>query len=224
MAIVTIYRLAEQVLSLVEGGDMPAASSISINEVKLAINQIINKFLKTDYISTNIGGRELIPNGSVLALYENISVEKWGDRSRSSLPVKPLKLPRDIGVYSVYPSGKPDEEFIPVQIGQTALLKSQPMINDMLGQICRQTEGLYVVYNKDLTSIFPSITVDMKLVVMDISQYSDFDVLPIIPEWESDIIMEAYKMFSSQPIPDKVVDSTQKELIRNPINNQTQPE
>ena len=45
MGVLTIYRLSEQVLALIEGGDLKAASSISINEIKIACGQVINNIL-----------------------------------------------------------------------------------------------------------------------------------------------------------------------------------
>ena len=57
---------------------------------------------------------------------------------------------------------------------------------------------------------------------MDISQYSDYDMLPILPEMEWSVITEVYKMFSTQPLPDKLVDSTVKENKNVPLNQQKQ--
>ena len=222
MAILTKYRLAEQAFNLIEGGDPATASSISINELKIACGQVINALIKADYVSVNIGGNEMIPNGGVLGVYENIAVEKWGNLSRALLPIKPLKLPRDIGVFSVYPSGKPDQEFIPLQLGQSSLIKSQAMINDILGQVGRETQGGYVVFTKNLTGLVEGITVDMKLVVMDINQYDDYDLLPVPPELEWEIITQVYKMYSTQPIPDKIVSPTSKEEKGIPTNQQKQ--
>lgn len=226
MAVVTLYRLAEQALSLIEGGDMPAASSLSINEIKIACGQVINKLLKTEHMSRNLPMGEMIPNGAVIGTYTGIAVSQDGNgSSKCTLPIKPILLPRNMGIWSVYPSGKPQDEFIPMQMGQNNMLRSQPMINELLGQTGYEAYGEVLKFNKDLTeSGTVSATVDMRLVVMDISQYDDYTMLPVPPEWEWDIITEVYKMYSLQPIPDKVIDSTQKELIRTPINQQSQPE
>lgn len=221
MAVVTLYRLAEQTFNLLEGGDPATASSTSINELKISCGQVINSMLKMDYMSVNVKLGELIPNGAVLGLYENIAVETWNSRSRAALPIKPLKLMRDIGVFSVYPSGQPDKEFIPIQLGQGALLQSQPLINNLLGQVSRETQGNYVVFSKNLNAPGQAY-VDMRLVVMDISQYGDYDILPVMPEWEMDIVTTVYKLYSSQPIPDKLVDATVKEDKGMPTKQQRQ--
>jgi hypothetical protein len=57
---------------------------------------------------------------------------------------------------------------------------------------------------------------------MDISQYGDYDVLPVPPEMEWQVVQEVYKLYITQPIADKVVSSTSKEEKNTPINQQTQ--
>ena len=224
MAVLTLYRLAEQSFNLIEGGDPSAASSISFNELKIACAQVINQLLKVDYFQTNAAMRETIPNGSVLGLYEGISVSQATvGKSKATLPVKPLKLPRNMGVWSIFQTSKPDQEFIPLQMGQGALIKSQPMINNLLGQVGYEVFGNQVIFTADLTQLMPGETLSMRLAILDANEYGDWDILPLPPEFEWQVITEVYKMYSTQPIPDKVVDATAKEQKGNPINKQTQP-
>lgn len=226
MAVLTRYRLAEQIYNLLEGGDPAAASSISHNELIIAVGQVVNSKLKSEYFDRNVPMGESIPNGTVLGLYEGISVSKDGTGySKCTLPVKPLNLPRNMGVWSVYPSGNPGEEFIPLQMGQINMLRSQPMINNLLGQVGYETLGETLRFTQDLTNNgTQSATVDMRLAILDMDKYDDYTMLPIPPEWEWDIVKEVYAMYSTQPIPDKVVEATAKELIKVPINDQRQPQ
>lgn len=230
MATLTIYRLAEQAFSLIEGGDIKAASSISINELKIACGQVINALLKTEYISFNLKIGEVIDNGTVLGLYENVPCETANGKSQATLPIKPRKLPRNMGVWAVYPkyttnsNYEYDKEFIPLQMGQAGLLKSQPLLNDLLGQVGYENFGDKLIFTKDIKSLFPDVVLAMRLAIMDISQYGDYDILPLPPEYEWAVITEVYKMYSSQPIPDKVVDSSVAEQKGNPVNQQKQPE
>lgn len=218
----TIYRLAEEIKKLLDGGDNPAASDISINEVKIAVGQVANSLLKPDYLQVNAKIGETIPNGTMLGYYGDLVVEGWKDKSRVKLPIKPLKLPRDMGVWSVFPSDQPDKEFIPLQMGQWSLLQSQPLLNNLLGQVGRETYGDYVLFTKDITVPGETVTVDMRLVIMDIALYGDWDLLPIIPEMEWQIKQEVVKLYSGEPIPDKLVDSTTKEQKNIPITQQRQ--
>lgn len=223
MAVLTLYRLAEQSFNLIEGGDPAAASSISFGELKVACAQVINKLLKTEYLTVNTSIGQAIQNGTVLGLYENIEVVPYNNGiSKSTLPIKPLNLPRNMGVFSVFLTSEPSKEFIPLQMGQSNLLKSQPMINDLLGQIGFEVFGNEVVYTKDLTQLFRGETVSMRLAVLDATEYGDYDMLPVPPEMEWDIVTEIYKLYSTQAVPDKVVDSTQKEEKSVPIRQQKQ--
>ncbi len=228
MAVPTIYRLAEQAFALIEGGDPAVASSIGIGDLKISCGQVINSLLKTTYINTNIPMGEMIPNNSVLGLYEDIEVVSYNGKSKATLPIKPLGLPRNMGVFAIYPKYRAidvydlDNEFIPLQMGQGGLLKSQPLINDLLGQIGYEVFGTEVVFTKDIKLIFPEITLAMRLAIMDISQYGDYDLLPILPEHEWEVITQVYKMYSTQPIPDKVVEATAKEQKNIPLKQQSQ--
>lgn len=218
----TLYRLSEEIKKLLDGGDNPAASDISINEIKIAAGQVANSLLKTDYLQINTKMAETIPNGSVLGYYPDLTVENWKGKSRVKLPVKPLKLPRDMGVWSVFPSDQPDKEFIPLQMGQWSLLQSQPLLNNLLGQVGRETYGEYVLFTKDITIPGETVTVDMRLVIMDIALYGDYDLLPLIPEMEWQIKQEVVKLYSGESIADKLVDSTTKGNKGIPLKEQKQ--
>lgn len=226
MAAPTIYRLAEQALSLIEGAGGATASTVTIEDLKLALGQVINQLLKIDYFSVNGKMGETIPNGSVLALYEGIAVERSNDKSYSTLPIKPLKLPRNMGVWSIFPkyttssNYEMDKEFIPLQMGQSALIKSQPMLNGLLGQVGYECLGDRVYFTTDIKNLFPDVLIAMRLVIMDVSQYGDYDILPILPEQEMAAIQEVVRLYSVQPVADRVVDATNKELKNVPPNKQ----
>jgi len=223
MGVMTLKYLAEGAFSLIEGGDPAAASSISYNELKAYCAAIINRLLKTEYFSVNSKIGETIQNGTVLGLYENIDVVPYGGgRSKSTLPAKPLNLPRNMGVFSVFLMDEPDKEFIPLQMGQFNLLKSQRMINGLLGQIGFEVYGLEVIYSKDLTQIFPNKKVAMRLAILDPEQYGDYDILPLPPEYETQIIEEVFKLYMQQPTAGKIVDATVKEDKSFPVNTQKQ--
>lgn len=224
MAVLTKYLLAESARGLIEGGDPGVASSVSLNEIKLAVGRIINQLLKVEHFSINEKMGEKIPNGSVLGLYEGIvPVSFVPGRSKAILPVKPLKLPRNMGIWSIYRTNEPNYEFIPLQMGQSNLIRSQPLLNDLLGQIGYESLGaLDIAFTKDLTVLFPGETLSMRLAIMDMDAYSDYDILPLPPEYEWQVISEVYKLYSTQPIPDKIVSPTSKEQKGINTNQQTQ--
>src|ERR1044072_1643917 len=221
MATTTKYRIAEQVVRMLNGGNIPAAAKVKIPEVKIAVEQVLNKLLKMEYLNLNIPSAEMIPNGASVATYEDIPVVQYGTRSKSTLPAMPLKLPRGIGVYQIFDPANVDCLFIPLEMGQLGFLKSQPLLNNLLGQVGYEWYGMDIIYSTDLTQPDP-VTVTMRLVVLDISHYSDYDILPIPSDMEYDVIQEVYKLFANEPIADKLVDSGVKEQKGVPINQQMQ--
>lgn len=120
-----------------------------------------------------------------------------------------------MGIWAIYAKYSPndigydlDKEFIPLQMGQGSLIRSQPLINDLMGQVGYENFGMDVIFTKDLKSLFPDIKLAMRLAIMDISMYGDFDPLPILPEQEWQVINEVYKLYATQVVPDKLVDPT----------------
>lgn len=226
--VVTIYRLVEEIRKILNNGDVPAAADVSYGEVKVSVGQVANQLLKIDYLQINEAMGEKIPNGSVLGWYEDIEVSTWNNKSKAELPIKPLKLPRNMGVFSIYPkfdvsdNYELDKEFIPIQMGQSSLIRSQPMINDIFGQIGYEVFGNSIIFTKDIKKLFPNIKLAMRLVVMDITLYGDYDVLPILPEQELDIKKEVLKLYGMGGVGDSLVDSTTKGQQNIPIREQKQ--
>lgn len=228
MAIITLYRISEEIAKIVNGGKIGAASTVNIPRVKIVVGQIINSLLKVEHLTINETMGEKIPNGSVLGLYENIEVSTWNGKSKCTLPIKPLKLPRNMGIWAIYPkyttdgNYELDKEYIPLQMGQGGLIKSQPLLNDLLGQVGYENFGNEVIFTKDVKSLFPDMVVAMRLVIMDISQYGDYDPLPILPEHEFEVKKQAIQFFAAEPVADMLVDVTSDQQKGTPVNQQKQ--
>jgi hypothetical protein len=127
-----------------------------------------------------------------------------------------------MGVFSLYMTDDPSNEFIPLQMGQMNMLKSQPMVNELLGQIGYENFGLQLIFTKDLTVLFPNKTLSARLAILDFSQYGDWDILPILPEQEWQIKQEVVKLYSGTQVPDRLVDSSNKDQQNIPIRQQQQ--
>lgn len=222
MAVVTIYKLAEQCKRLLQGGNPAVAAKTHINELKVSCAQVANQLLKVEYFNTNIPMGEMIPNGAMLGLYEHIQVTAWNGVSVCTLPIKPMKLPRNLGVYSVFKQDDPTCEYIPLQMGQKNLIASQRLINDLMGQTGYEVFGDQLVFTKDIQNVTPPTEVSMRLIILDINLYDDFDMLPILPEMEMQIVENVVKLYSGEPVGDRVVDSSVKEQRNIPITKQQQ--
>jgi len=224
----TLYRIAEECLKALSGGNVAAASNISLGEMKISICQVANQLLKVEHFSVNEKMAEKIDNGAVIGWYEDISVTSFNGKSTATLPIKPIKLPRNMGVFGIYPKYESngnyelDKEFIPLQMGQSALLKSQPMINDLLGQVGYENYGISIVFTKDIKTMFPNIVLAMRLAVLDFSQYDDYSILPLLPEQEWQIKQEVIKLYSGVGVADLLVDASNKQQQNIPVPQQKQ--
>ena len=130
----------------------------------------------------------------MIAFYENIQVTSVGDKSQAELPIVPISLPRNMGVYRVTDSN--DNDFIPVPLGQGALLRADKLLNDLLGSIWFEVRKNVVIFSKDILLLGIN-TVNMYLIVMDISLYSNTDPLPIPSSMEEEIVERAFAKFAT---------------------------
>lgn len=228
MALPTIYSISEAVLKVLSGGEIQTATNVSIDEIKISVCEVINQALKVEHFSVNEKIGEKIPNGSVLGFYENIEVISYNGKSKATLPIKPLKLPRNMGIWGIYPKWETngnyefDKEFIPLQMGQGGLIKSQSLFNDLLGQVGYENFGTELIFTKDIKGMYPDVVLAMRLVIMDVSQYGDFDLLPILQEQAWGIKQEVIKLYSGVGISDMLVDATTKQNQNLPLKEQKQ--
>lgn len=187
----TKYRLAEQVRFKLEGGYPDVAAAVQQPDVYVAIDQLINSLFKTQHYQETLASGETIPNNLMLATYTDVEVLPYnkGLLSYSLLPVIPVSLMRNMGITEVYDENNPQNLFIPLMAGQNILLRSQPLINDLLGQIGYTPYRDRIIYTTNLLLLnIPIRTVSMRLLVFDIDQYDIYTPLPIPRDMENDIV------------------------------------
>jgi hypothetical protein len=210
----TLYSISEQVRSLLSGGDPPAAAKVEMEEVKRYVIQVINGMLKTQHFSQTMAGSENIPDGLVLAEYDGIAVEQYKNTARCVLPIMPVSLPINLGIFHVSKTDDIINGFIPFQPGQLQMIGEETLISDVIGQVAYEPRGKYLIFNYDITTndTDNAITqVYLLLVVKDLSLYGDFDLLPIAADMEMSIIQAVFQMLMSEPPPEKKVDVIDKQ-------------
>lgn len=185
--------LAEQVLMRLAGGYRDVSQSVQLEDVIKAIEQSINANFQLQYYSATLPSGETIPDNLMIAFYENIPVVASGNKAKAELPVMPISLVRNMGVYRVTDSE--DNDFIPVPLGQGNLLKADKLLNDLMGNVWYEVRNFTVTFSKDIT-LLGIDTVNMYLAVLDISLYSETDPLPIPAGYENQIIEEVYSKFA----------------------------
>ena len=210
----TLFSISQQVMKMLEGSDPASAKKFAMAEVKRFIVQNINSIIKVQHFSEEMAGGEMIPDGTVLGEYDNVAVEPYKNVSRCTLPIMPIKLPMNIGVFHVSKTDDIINGFIPFEAGQLQMLNEEPLISDLLGQVAYEVRGKYLIFNRNITlgdEVTKINEVYMLLAVKDLSLYGDWDLLPITSSMEVDVIANTYQMLSSQMQQNKKVDVISKQ-------------
>jgi hypothetical protein len=212
----TIKILSERVLRHLNAGDREAGFSVHAKEVEDAIRQTINALLQVAYFKETLPNGETVPDGCVLATYPSVPVVSWNSISKSVLPAIPIRLPRNIGVFHIGIVTDVNCRFIPMRRGEIAQVKTQRLISDLLGQHGYEVVGKEIWYDKDLAALVPAITeVMIQLVVMDLSLYTDYELLPIDADMEGQVVLEVLKLFSTgEPVPEIATSVTDTRLTK----------
>ena len=134
----------------------------------------------------------------MIATFEDVEVSEYKSmKSIATLPVMPISMLRNMGIFEIFNPLYPNNLFIPLLPHQANLLRSQPLINALLGQVGYTPYGNKVIFEKNL-KLLGVDTVTMRLLVMDISTYEDTDYLNIPSDYEAGLI--EYLTVSFDPV------------------------
>lgn len=207
----TKYSIAEQILGILNDGDVSAGSGLDLREIMLLVGQAANTNLKAEYYALDLApqedGREAKPHS--ISTYPNVPVEKYKAISRIKLPFVPMKLLMGMGVFDITVPDDPFGEltFIPVPAGAWNLRQGVGLLSPLMGQIGYIWEGAYVYFTQDLPTQNIN-SVDVKLVGVDVMSLGEYDPLPLTADMEADVIRQVLNVLTARGISDKVVDST----------------
>jgi hypothetical protein len=177
---------------------------IDIREVMLLVSQAINKILKLEVAESFKAGLVDIPKCSLIQYTATMVSEPANNRSYVVLPVIPLTLPLDMGIWSISASNAAMTPYIPIP-AQDVLVFQGANLSYLEGQIGYYVQGksvsgtgARVYFTKDLTlagnGSIPSVLIS--ILASDFSQFGDNDMLPISPEVESAVIAEVLNIIS----------------------------
>lgn len=171
---------------------------IDIREVKLLVNQSINKILKLQVADSFKAGLVDVPKCNLLEYTCTVTADTGNNRSYITLPAIPLTLPMDMGIWSIAASSGAMTPYIPIP-SQDVLVFQGANLSYLEGKIGYYLQGKKVYFTKDITLVANgSVTsVIVNLLVSDFSQLSDTDVLPISPEIESAVMDDVLQTISN---------------------------
>lgn len=170
---------------------------IDIREVMLLVSQAINKILKLEVAESFKAGLVDIPKCSLIQYTASVTADVTNNRSYLTLPVIPLTLPLDMGIWSISASNAAMTPYIPIP-AQDVLVFQGANLSYLEGQVGYYVQNKRVYFTKDITLVANgSITsVIINILASDFSQFGDNDMLPISPEVESAVITEVLNIIS----------------------------
>ena len=206
----TIGKITEQIYRIYSGGNPSDDSEITKREIKSLVSQSINKLLKSEYLGVNRKDGDYFPPHSMISTYSVGSISTYETvKARAKLPVVPISLPRDMGVWSVSTSGDADQQYIPLQSGQYTLLSSQDVLQHLDNQVGYYVDGQYLIFTKDITqSPYSVSTLKVRLLTIDATTLDDYDIVQIAADMEDAIVKDVLQFLGVVPkVVDKVSDS-----------------
>jgi hypothetical protein len=198
----TIYSISEQIKRILAGNPI-ISGRVHMNDVKRLVVQVANQMLKADHFQVNMPAGDTIPNNCMVYTYDNVPVTVYKtSKSRATLPSIPVSLPRNMGVLHVSKTDAIDEPFVPIPTSLYGVVKPQALLGDLSGLIGYEVIGKDVVFTKNLVGLGIN-SVYMRLVGSDLSQLTDYDILPISADMEAQVIQTVYNMLVQAPPADR---------------------
>jgi hypothetical protein len=208
---ITKGKITDQILRLYSGGSPNDEKEISRDDINLLVSQVINRLLKTEYLAMNVQmGDDFPPHTLVTTYYVDLtSNTTQNEYVHAYLPVMPLSLPRNMGVWSVSNAAGTRDEYIPIQTGQQSLVSSQDSLKYLETQIAYWAEGNVINFLSDITeSPFNVTKVRIQLLIVDPNILGEYDYLQIPIEMEEVVVKEVLTLIGALPkVVDKASDS-----------------
>jgi hypothetical protein len=195
----SLNRLTEQVRRLYArsvGSREDLKPLVEEREVKLLVLQATHELLSLETRESVKLGDINIPT-CMIATYPAVAVTGSTGAQSSVLPAYPIKLPQDMGVWSV--SSSAGVAYIPITTAAWDLLGGldEGLLEDSIGFY---VEGRTIKYTQDPTS-----TVTIKLLVVDPANIGDNEPYPIPPEMEGSVIERVLQqLMGSTSQPEKI--------------------
>lgn len=200
----TKYKIAEQIQRLLNGNP-EISGRYHINDIKLLVEQVANQLLKAETLSVNMPEGDSLPPNCMVFTYDNVPVTTYKTtKSKCTLPSIPISLPRNMGVLHVSKIDAIDEPFIPIPTSTYGIIKPQALLGELSGLIGYEVVGKDIVFTQNLPGQSVN-SVYIRLVGVNISALTDYDILPLSADMESQIVQTVFGILAQAPPADKVL-------------------
>lgn len=151
-------------------------------EIKLLAVDAIHTILGAKLASQSAKGFVDIPE-ALICTYTNVSVDTASSVYFSTLPAQPIAAAGDMGVYEVYGSDELNP-FIPIPKQTMKVMQGTDLA------VLESKVGYFRSANNEIRyTANPSVSsVTIRLIVNDISKYSDTDILPLPADYNLQVI------------------------------------
>ena len=201
----TKAKLAEQILRLYKGGEISSDNSLSLAEVKLLVGQTLNRLLKIERLQTQTQLGQEFPEHTSVATYTTLTVSQDYATGEyyTTLPVYPISLPNNMGIWHISLLDDVDTPFIPIPSSSMGLLKNLPT-GAMQGMTGYEVNGNRITFKTDY--LFSSNEkLLMRLLVVDVDSLTDYNPLPIPPDMEDVVIKEVLTLLGAMQVQEDIV-------------------
>ena len=200
----TKNKLSEQVQRLYArfiDKDNPS-DVIDLREIKLIVEQSINKVLKIQVADSFKAGMYDVPRCNLIEYTCATTSESLNSRASITLPAIPLTLPMDMGIWSISAIGSARTPYIPIPSQDVLVfgnISDGTNLSYLEGQVGYYVQGKLIYFTKDITQTANGnvTSVKVNLLVSDFSVLNDDDLLPISPEVESAVIADSLQTVSN---------------------------
>jgi len=200
----TKYKIAEQIKRLLNS-DPTIGDRVHINEVKLLVEQVANQLLKAETLSVNMADGDSPPPNCMIYTYDNVPVSTYKTtKSKATLPSIPVSLPRNMGVMHVSKTNAIDEPFIPIPSSMYGIIQPQALLGDLSGLIGYEVIGKDIIFTQNLPGQSVN-NVFIRLVGVDLSQITDYELLPLSSDMEAQIVQTVFALIAQTPPADRAV-------------------
>lgn len=181
--------------------DTSAASSVIRSYAETTHNLLASILSLTTYTSelNNISCCEDTDNTATLL-------------GKVALPAQPINLPNGMGVWKIYSKAAPHSPYIPIPTGLYAMASAtshNTLAASLDALTCYEVfSNTFALFNQS-TAELPS-TVDIQLVVVDPDQIGEYELLPVPPEMEPEIIRECLELLGAVPAEDNSADNNSR--------------
>ena len=150
-------------------------------EIKLLVVDAIHTILGAKLAAQSAKGFVDIPE-ALIATYTNISVDNASSVYTCTLPAQPIAASGDMGIYEVFSDELNPFIPIPKQILKVSQGTDLAVLESKVGYFRSAN-------NKIRFTADPTVsTVTMRLIINDISKYSDTDILPLPADYNLQVI------------------------------------